>query len=45
MDQAIVKIAVLMKNLSPQKCIIGLLAYIRVFFKVVILKKTEISEN
>ena len=45
MDQAIMKITVLIKNLSPQKFIIGLPANIWVFIKVAILKKTEISEN
>ena len=46
MDKAIVKIVVglLMKNSYPQKYIIGLLANIRAFIKVVIVKNTEILE-
>ena len=46
MDKAIVKIVVglLMKNSYLQKDIIGLLANIRAFIKVVIVKNTEILE-
>ena len=44
MDQAIMKIVVVMKNSYPQKYIIGLLANIRAFIKVVILKNTEVLE-
>ena len=44
MDQAIVKIIVFMKKSYPQKSIFGLLANIRAFIKVVILKNTEILE-
>ena len=44
MDQAIVKIIVLMKISYAKKNIFGLLANIRAFIKVVFLKNTEISE-
>ena len=44
MDQAIVKIVVLMKNSYPQKNIIGQLSNIPAFIKVVVLKNTEILE-
>ena len=44
MDQAIMKIVVLTKTSYPQKYINGLLANIRAFIKVVILKNTEILE-
>ena len=42
MDQAIGKTIILMKNSYPQKNIFGLLANIRAFITVVILKNTEI---
>ena len=42
MDQAIGKTVVLMKNSYPQKIVFGLLANIRAFITVVILKNTEI---
>ena len=44
MDQAILKIVVLMKISYTQNNIFGLLANIQAFIKVVILKNTEISE-
>ena len=46
MDQAIMKIhvVVLMKTSYPQKYINGLLANMRAFIKVVILKNTEVLE-
>ena len=44
MDQAMVKIVVLMKNSYPQKYIIWSIANIRAFIKVVILKIAEILE-
>ena len=44
MDQAIVKIVLLMKIFYKQKSIFGLLANIRAFIKVVRLKNTEILE-
>ena len=44
MDQAIVKIVVLMKNSYPQKYIIWSTANIQAFINVVILKITEILE-
>ena len=44
MDQAIAKIVVFLKKSYPQKSIFGLLANIRAFIKVFILKNTEILE-
>ena len=44
MDQAIVKIVVLMKYSYPQKYIIWSLANIRAFIKIVILKIAKIFE-
>ena len=44
MDQAIVKLVVLMKNSYPQKNIFGLLTNIRAIIKVVILKNIESLE-
>ena len=44
MEQAIVKIVILMKNSYPQKYIIWSTANIWAFIKVVILKITEILE-
>ena len=44
MDQAIVKIVVLMKNSYPQKYIIWSTANIRAFIKVVIPNITKILE-
>ena len=44
MDQTIVKIVVFLKKSYPQKNIFGLVANIRDFIKVVILKNTKILE-
>ena len=44
MDQTIVKIVVFMKISYPQKNIFGLIANIRAFIKVIILKNTEILD-
>ena len=45
MNQAIVKIVVLMENSFAQKYIIWSIANIRAFIKVVILKIAEILEH